>query len=389
MSLGLARVETQDPYFFNQRRNQPLERRLRKTFDDYSLFGERRETLITFKGGGDAESVTGGLRRRPSSAIRPGTAARRLSAVVPAVLPAVDPNGPNLVSGSDPFEALETRSTRSTRSEKKVDLSIARSVVEEPEEEDEEKEPSKVARKQQTFRVSEAKFASSSILSNLSKILYSISEEFSVSLPVELVDSILQDYRKLSEDAVVEKREWQTDCYLDYEPRNHRLFLTSAPDGEDERHKLEIPVNKILKEKEKVSKQVRMSWEVMHLSRASHQLPERPQTARSVLSNYSFKSDVSRTSSAGESRFEYDMLPAELRPSILHYKRESLTPKVTKKGPKTRLEKKLLGQPRKPKLKKSELTLSTYTFLGHKGLKTVCECRGSKRGRFDAFYRVA
>ena len=341
MSLDFAHLEKHKHYFFYQRRCRPLQRRVRKTFDDYSLFGERRETLLTFKGAGDVESVTGGgLGRRSFSAakpLRPGTASKRLSENVPIVLPPIDPTGPNFVSGPDSLEAVETKSTRS---EKKTDL--LKPVVEEPEQ---EKSTVFKPRKQQPFQISEAKFTSSSILSNLSKFLYNISEDFSVSLPVDLVYSLLQNFHQLVADTLVEKREWQTDCYLDFEPKNPRPFLTCAPVKESE--KATLDVERILQDK--VSKQVKMSQEAV-----SHHTTKRPLTARSILSSYSYKSDISRASSAVEYQFDYDLLPAELQPSILHYKRESRAPQISMKGPKTRLEK---VQERKPRPKKSELVL--------------------------------
>ena len=326
-----VRAEAHDPYFFSQRKNRRFQRRLRKSFDDYSLYGERRETLLTFKGGWDAESVVsgapGGRWRRPSSAtIRPGTAARRLSVKQPIALPAVDPTGPNLVAAESILEAVETKSTFS---EKKVEFLQAV----------EEKEKPNLAEKGQKYKFSEAKFGSSSVLSNLSKFLYSISENYSVSIPVELVDNIVQDYKQLASDVVVEKREWQTDCYLDFQVKNKRPFLTAVPEEVDVREKLESSIRKIAKKQEKEkNKRVRLSRESMWKKCPPDSSPERPQTARSVLSNFSFHSDISRSTSVDE-RQEYDMLPAELRPTILHYRRESAMPRGRSTGPKTRLEK--------------------------------------------------
>ncbi len=66
--------------------------------------------------------------------------------------------------------------------------------------------------------------------------------------------------------------------------------------------------------------------------------PERPHTARSITSNYSFKSDASEDGNQSQMTTDYDRLPAELRPVILHYRRESTTPKVGGKAM-TRMEK--------------------------------------------------
>ena len=322
--MSLVRMQTHDPYFFNQRKDRSFHRRLRKALDDYSVFGERRETLLTFRGTFEAES---GGRRRSAASIRPGTAGRRFSTIQQTgVLPVIDPTGPNLVSG----EGLEAVETKSTHSEKKLEL--LHSI--------EEKEKPKVTKSGQQYKVSEAKFASTSILSNLSKFLYNISDEFSVSLPVELVDKFVQGYQQLTADAVLEKREWQTDCYSDLKP-NNRPFLTSAPE-EGQRAKLESSVHRIARQQEKSrTKHVRMSREAQFLCAVRHQSPNRPQTARSIISNFSVRSDVSRASSLedGESRHEYDALPLELRPRILHYRRESQVPKMKTSGPKTRLEK--------------------------------------------------
>ena len=308
-----------DPYFFSQKKNRRFQKRLRKPLDDYSLYGDRKETLLTFRGGWDAESVVSGgsrWRRPPSATIRPGTTTRHVSINQPQlVLPAVDPTGPKLVAAEP-----------STYSEKKVDFLLAV----------EKEEKTKPPEKGQTYKLSEAKFASSSILSNLSKLLFSISE---VSIPVELVNIILQDYQQLTADIVPEKREWQTDCYLDFEPKNKKPFLTAVPEEEHLRAELESSVNKVAKKQLKErNKRVRVSRESMLKKRPPDSSPERPQTARSILSSYSVHSDYSHSSMV-EEREEYDMLPVELRPTILHYRRESAVPKIKSKGPKTRLEK--------------------------------------------------
>ena len=316
-----------DPYFFSQKKNRRFQKRLRKPLDEYSLYGDRKETLLTFRGGWDAESVVSGgsrWRRPPSATIRPGTATRRVSINHPQlVLPAVDPTGPKLVAAEPILEAVETRSTYS---EKKVDFLLAV----------EKEEKTKPPEKGQKYKLSEAKFASSSILSNLSKLLFSISE---VSIPVELVKIILQDYQQLTADIVPEKREWQTDCYLDFEPKNKKPFLTAVPEEEHLRAELESSVKKVAKKQLKErNKRVRVSRESMLKKHPPDSSPERPQTARSVLSNYSVHSDFSHSSMV-EEKDEYDMLPVELRPTILHYRRESAVPKIKSKGPKTRLEK--------------------------------------------------
>lgn len=86
---------------------------------------------------------------------------------------------------------------------------------------------------------------------------------------------------------------------------------------------------------QRVQKHVRMSNETKNEKVVG--ASERPQTARSVMSNFSLKSE--RSSDDGrESTFttDYDRLPLELRPSILNFRHESQMPKLKKQ---TRLEK--------------------------------------------------
>ena len=333
-----------DTCFFSQRKFRVFQRRFRKTLDDYSLYGERRETLLTFKGGGDAESVSG-RQGRPGSAARsvrsvttcpaPAKLTARLSEnPAPLVLPAVDPAGPTLVSGGVSELPEETKN--------KTDFLHST----------EEKEISRLTEKGQGYRINEVKFASSSILSNLSKLLYSTPE---VSLSVELAKTLSQNFQQLTTDTVVERRKWQTDCYRDFEQKNTTPFITSPPEP-SVRATLEASVDVIVKQQDKGrNRRVRMSRQTMELSLVSRPSTDRPQTARSMMSNFSYRSDVSSLS--GGSRYEYDTLPAELRPSILLYRRESRAPKLSITGPKTRLEK-LQGRRKKAKkAKKGELLI--------------------------------
>jgi hypothetical protein len=86
----------------------------------------------------------------------------------------------------------------------------------------------------------------------------------------------------------------------------------------------------------KVEKHVRMSNEIKNERVVRSQ--ERPQTARSVMSNFSYKSEFSEDGRDSTFTTDYDRLPAELRPSVdvMHFRRESQMPKLKKK---TRLEK--------------------------------------------------
>ena len=89
------------------------------------------------------------------------------------------------------------------------------------------------------WEVSEAKFASSGILSKLGKLLEDVcTKVIEVTLPADLLEDLSRNYKELTADVVVEKREWQTDCYDDYRSNNAFPFLTGRPD------KLQKQVNK-------------------------------------------------------------------------------------------------------------------------------------------------
>ena len=88
-----------------------------------------------------------------------------------------------------------------------------------------------------TWSHSEAKFASTGILSKLGKLLAVLEvqeSETEITLPTALVETLSQDHDKLVADTKVERREWQTDCYLDYVSKNTYPFLTGVP-GQAER----------------------------------------------------------------------------------------------------------------------------------------------------------
>jgi hypothetical protein len=366
--MSPSSVDENTPYFFSQRRERQFQRRLRKIPDDVSVFREKRDGL-----GADAESVvsagwlsrTGDVHTTAKSAIRRGSVAsvsgKRVTLSGKVVfLPPVDKDGPKLVSGESESDEGTHKPLASVREE---EAAGARSGL-----------------AKEIYKFNELKFGSTSILSNLGKCLDSVQlrehvAQFSDKLDPELVRKFLQDHRSLTSDVAVEKREWQTDCYLDLSigGRNKHAFFTARP-GEEERGeqgegssedrrrsegatiaaisqryaqrlspKLNLPDLRSSRKKEtggekRSPKRVTLNQEIM--SRGD--TPHRPQTAHSVLSNFSYHSD-SRPSSAGESRAndnQFDALPPELRPpSIMLYKRESVVPAVRVKGPRTRLEK--------------------------------------------------
>ena len=150
------------------------------------------------------------------------------------------------------------------------------------------------------------------------------------------MNSLILSFHQLVVDTIVERREWQTDCYLDYKPRN-RLFLTDTPQqGDPVRQKVEASLNHFVKQQESSKSRKRKRA----MSEEKEKL-ERPLTAKSTMSAVSMKSEASNISEA-DSKVDYDKLPPELRmqgPEILRHRRESKAPKPKIPGPRTRLEK--------------------------------------------------
>ena len=353
-------LDENTPYFFSQKRERSYQqRRIRKTPDDVSVFREWREGY-----GADAESVVsvGRLSRAPADLQRVKSAIRRRGSAASSrhvsLLPPVDKDGPRLVSG----EEVDSNQGALEEGEEGDGITGARLGW---------------TKVKEIYKFNELKFGSTSILSSLGKCLDFTqvgenADQVSDFLEPDLVRKFLQDHRSLTSDTVVEKREWQTDCYLDLgSSKNKQPFLTAPPNqeggegegkdtgiSEQKRRTVEAAIAAISKryakrlnpkpisfkdnrKKEKStekrpSKRVTLNQEVMFKPDS----PRRPQTAHSILSNFSFHSDHSRPSS-GESRPDhYDVLPAELRPpSIMLYKRESLVPQLKVRQPRTRLEK--------------------------------------------------
>ena len=324
-----------DNYFHNQKKKKRLQhRRLRILNDSYSLFGDKATVVFRGRQGSIAGSAVGARpnqqRRPPSGILRPGSSRGRHVAIAPvaSALPPVDPSGPKFVSADDQdIEASDIHHTEEKRE-------FLREV--------DEKQNLQRFKRKKDWNLNEAKFASTSILSGLSKFLYQISDSFEVSLPVDLVDDLVRNHEHLITNTVVVKRTWQTDCYLDFEIKNKQPFLTSEP-VDEVRAGVNAFVGEIVK-KQRIDREKHVQLKQKPTKTKKMASPERPMTARSVMSNYSIKSDMSQPSDDGrESRYDYDLLPPELRPNILHYRRESATPKLktvrTSSGFSTRINK--------------------------------------------------
>ena len=365
--MSPGHVEERTPFFFNQRSERRFQRRLRKTFDDASVFGDRSRwgegenatTSISRVGPNPPPSVTFELARRTSDKHLATSGKRVALSEKVVIFPQVDRDGPNLVSSdAQSHELSGKKSTSVEKTGKYSSQSTGKPTAE-----------TGWSRIKDAYRFDELKFGSTSIISNLAKALFSSShvngkESVSESIPEEFIGNLLEDHQSLISDVVVEKRKWQTDCYQDLGATNKQPFLTRVPSIEEERKKSEDIVAAIArqhtsarkeaatrdtnqrnslnqqsqkKQERHQPKRVTMSQEVTTKWKST----KRPLTARSTLSILSFHSDYSQASSAedGDLKNDYDILPAELRPSILLYRRESQTPKVAVKGPRTRLEK--------------------------------------------------
>lgn len=348
--------EASDTYFYSQKNERTFHRRLRKSFDDYTLFGEHKEQLLTFAGLGGSEGKESINRfKRPTSSYKRVV----VSLSSGLVLPSVDPAGPKLVA-----EVGGGRGERDREDDDEDGASEAAIDRAEGEAEEEERR-----RKGRVFTFAEAKFASTSVLANLARLLGGRSD--SLTIPAYLADDLLRNFDQLACDTVVERREWQTESSCLYPDSNNASpYLTGQPGDEPDRVRQNSSVEAVLvraqashrqlsqqhNKKRQRKKKKRINKNKMEkqsssstqepLSPNRRHIPERPMTAMSVASNYSVRSDASRASSgqhAGRDEspsghYEYDSLPAELRgtsPTILNYRRE-----VNTVGPKlTRLEK--------------------------------------------------
>ena len=349
-------------YFYDQRRKHPPHKRIKKSSDDYSLFGDHRsfnkaikkKISLTFSDQGDltdgaastANSVQGIASLRPKSGRkRPGTAHswKQLSPTKEAT-PKSSPNTllPQISSilAAGPTSPTNIISQPSKHSTKTTDIKLSPAKLKVLEAVETEK-PEIDKDRYQKYTFSELKFLATGILSQLSKLLCNYKPEKDLCIiSEELGSDLLRDFYQLCCDIVVEKREWQTDCYLD-QHLGLRPFFTSVPE-EEERTLIESNLKKA--EVALEQKRVKMS-DTAKKTKSSN----RPATSHSRASLHSAVSSdfgpISTVEDDKESRLapsEYDLLPSSLcprGPTILSYKRESMFKPFEFAGPKTRFEK--------------------------------------------------
>lgn len=349
-------------YFYDQRRKRPSQRRIKKSADDYSLFGDHRsfnraikkKISLTFSEQGDltdgaSSRVTSAQGVRPKSAgkkLRPGTA-HSVKQLLPTkeATPKTSPSSllPHIPSNqtAGPTSPTNIVSQPSKHSTKATDIKLSPAKLKVLEAVESEKLEIERDRHQK-YTFSELKFLATGILSQLSKLLLNYKPEKDLCIISEnLEKDLLRDYYQLCCDVVVEKREWQTDCYLDQHLES-RPFFTSVPE-EEERRLIESNLKKA--EAAFEQKKVKMSDTVKKTNKSSN----RPGTSRSRASLHSAVSSdfgpISTVEDDKESRLapsEYDLLPSSLcprGPTILSYKRESMVKPFEFAGPKTRFEK--------------------------------------------------
>jgi len=353
-------------YFYDQRRKNRPQKRIKKSADDYSIFGDHRsftksikkKVSLTFSDLGDTTdgaastvtSVHGIVPSRPkSSKNRPPSALKQTSPSKEASLKTLPntlqlPHIPSSLSAGPTSPPNIIAQFSKQQLKKDIKLSPANQKVLEAVEAE---VPDQDKHRHPNYTFSELKFLATGILSQLSKLLFKFTqnkpEDFHVS--EELESELLRDYYQLCANTIVEKREWQTDCYLDQVPvlvpEISRKFFTSVPE-EEERTLIEF------KRAEVEQKKVKMSEAAKKLY-AAKSPSSRPATSHSRVSLHSaISSDVGGISTVEDDResrlapSEYDMLPLSLcpkGPTILSYRRESMTKPFEFSGPKTRFEK--------------------------------------------------
>ena len=194
----------------------------------------------------------------------------------------------------------------------------------------------------------EAKFAATGILSQLSKLIIDTVLEEVVEVPIELRADLQQDFEQLTEDVVVEKREWQTDCYIDWVRENRHPFYESRPEEEDLCGVVDFSVDKLVaKQRKRVTMAEGNSpergkspsvvgWKVS---------PSRPVSSLSIHSE-TLGSEFMYSEFTDEKDEGYDYLPPGLgvptptTPSLLKPQEESRTPTYNMKS-QTRIEKRV------------------------------------------------
>ena len=221
-----------ETYFYDQKRTQ-RPKRYRKSQDDYSILGDRAVPIRKISVISRASSASGeSVFRRPKSALKtPSLERTTLNESHPTT-----PSKPKSL-GAQGFPHVDSSSGR--RRSSHLDPSESSWITPGKEKllhsiEEEDKSQDRNVKFFSSF--DEAKFAATGILSQLVKVFDAnsvLKEGLEVEFPTELIGNLRKDFQELCEDTVVEKRDWQTDCYLDWEKENRHPFFEFPPEDKD------------------------------------------------------------------------------------------------------------------------------------------------------------
>ena len=195
----------------------------------------------------------------------------------------------------------------------------------------------------------EAKFAATGILSQLVKVLESKGALEEVELPTELIGNLRKDFEDLSEDVVVEKRTWQTDCYLDWETESRHPFFEGPPEDRDlVCSALHNSVNILITKQQQQKKRVKMASQYGPDGKRGSMSARKGSASRPV-SSMSIHSDALGSEfmfgeSVAETDDGFDFLPPGLgvrtpTTPLLQYRGEMLAANYEDMKSPTRLEK--------------------------------------------------
>ena len=336
-------------YFYDQKRTE-RPKRYRKLPDDASVIGDRSVPVRKIAVLSRASSASGESSfRHPKSALKaPSLERSSLNELHPA-----SPSKPKSLGGLG-FPEVDNSSGRKRCVSSHLEPSEASWITPGKEKllysiEEEDKSQDRSLKFFSNF--DEAKFAATGILSQLMKVLDAnsiLKKGLEVELPTELIGNLRKDFEDLSEDTVVEKRAWQTDCYLEWEKESRHPFFESPPEDRDlVCSALQNSVN-ILITKQQQRKRVKMATEGGPEGKrcapsARRGSASRPVSSMSIRSE-ALGSDFMCGEFAEETDDGFDFLPPGLgvqtpTTPLLQYRGELLTPNYENMKSPTRLEK--------------------------------------------------
>lgn len=337
-----------ETYFYDQKRTQ-RPKRYRKSPDDYSILGDRGVPIRKISVISRASSASGeSVFRRPKSALKAPSLERSTLNEPHATTPSKQKN-----LGGLGFPQVDSSSGR--RRSSHLDPSEASWITPGKEKllhsiEEEDKSQDRNVKFFSSF--DEAKFAATGILSQLVKVFDADSvlrEGLELELPTALIGNLRKDFTELCEDIVVEKRDWQTDCYLDWEKENRHTFFEFPPEDRDlVCSALHNSVTALINKQQQQRKRVKMATEGGPEGKRGSLSARRGSATRPVSSmsihSEALGSDFMCGEFAEEADDGFDFLPPGLAVQtpttpLLQYRGEFLAPNYEHMKSPTRLEK--------------------------------------------------